>query len=104
MVTWSRTQGELFVELAYIKTVEGKLNAQELRFGIVLSRFNNLIGDRLLEGALDTCGGTARRRTALPSPVFRGRLNPLIARWMAESGDRAVLTLGAVSEAAEHFD
>ena len=36
-----------------VKTYEGKLMAKGLKFGIVLSRFNNFIGERLLEGALD---------------------------------------------------
>ena len=36
-----------------VKTFEGKLMAKGLRFGIVLSRFNHFISDRLLEGALD---------------------------------------------------
>src|SRR2546422_3251759 len=35
------------------KTVAGKLNASVLRFGIVVSRFNEFITDRLLRGAYD---------------------------------------------------
>src|SRR6266478_5368952 len=35
------------------KTVAGKLNASGLRFGIVVSRFNEFITDRLLRGAYD---------------------------------------------------
>ena len=36
-----------------IKTVEGDLDARGLRFGIVASRFNDFIVDRLLSGALE---------------------------------------------------
>lgn len=36
-----------------IKTIEGDLNARGLRVGIALARFNNFIGERLLEGAVD---------------------------------------------------
>ncbi|HSB03561.1 MAG TPA: 6,7-dimethyl-8-ribityllumazine synthase, partial [Thermodesulfobacteriota bacterium] len=36
-----------------VKTVEGKLIAKGLKFGIVVSRFNSFISDRLLEGAMD---------------------------------------------------
>lgn len=36
-----------------MKTIEGKLDGSHLKIGIVLSRFNNFIGERLLEGALD---------------------------------------------------
>ncbi len=32
---------------------EGKLSAQGLRFAIVASRFNSLVVDRLIEGAVD---------------------------------------------------
>ena len=35
------------------KTFEGKLDGSGLRVGIVVSRFNNLVTERLLEGALD---------------------------------------------------
>ena len=35
------------------KTFEGKLDGSDLRVGIVVSRFNNLVTERLLEGALD---------------------------------------------------
>ncbi len=34
--------------------IEGNLDAKGFRFGIVVSRFNSFICDRLLEGALDT--------------------------------------------------
>jgi 6,7-dimethyl-8-ribityllumazine synthase len=37
-----------------MKTLEGTLIADSLHIAIVLSRFNSLIGDRLLEGAVDT--------------------------------------------------
>jgi len=36
-----------------MKVYEGKLLAQDLRFGIIVSRFNDFICDRLLGGALD---------------------------------------------------
>lgn len=34
-------------------TIQGDLNAREIRFGILLSRFNQIVTNRLLEGALD---------------------------------------------------
>jgi 6,7-dimethyl-8-ribityllumazine synthase len=37
-----------------IKTLEGDFNARGLRFGIVASRFNDFIVDRLLAAAIDT--------------------------------------------------
>jgi 6,7-dimethyl-8-ribityllumazine synthase len=36
-----------------VRKVEGKLEGKDLRFGIVVSRFNDAITVRLLEGALD---------------------------------------------------
>jgi len=36
-----------------MKIIEGKLEAQGLKFGIVVSRFNEFITSKLLEGALD---------------------------------------------------
>jgi len=35
------------------KIFEGKLNASGLKFGIVVSRFNDFIGEKLVAGALD---------------------------------------------------
>jgi 6,7-dimethyl-8-ribityllumazine synthase len=35
------------------RIIQGKLDARESRFAIVISRFNSLISDRLLSGALD---------------------------------------------------
>ena len=37
-----------------VKSIEGELIARGARFGIVLARFNGFIGERLLDGALDT--------------------------------------------------
>ncbi|HLF10644.1 MAG TPA: 6,7-dimethyl-8-ribityllumazine synthase [Gammaproteobacteria bacterium] len=37
-----------------IKTLEGEFSARGLRFGIVASRFNDFIVDRLLDAAVDT--------------------------------------------------
>ncbi|WP_405753006.1 6,7-dimethyl-8-ribityllumazine synthase, partial [Anaerovibrio slackiae] len=36
-----------------VKVLEGMLNAQGLRFGIVVSRFNEFFTSKLLGGALD---------------------------------------------------
>ena len=36
-----------------MRVFEGKLLAKGLRFGIIVSRFNDFIGERLLGGALD---------------------------------------------------
>ena len=35
------------------KTIDGELNAQGVRFGVVVGRFNAFIGERLLEAAVE---------------------------------------------------
>jgi 6,7-dimethyl-8-ribityllumazine synthase len=36
-----------------VRSIEGKLDGRGLRIGLVVSRFNDFISERLLEGALD---------------------------------------------------
>jgi 6,7-dimethyl-8-ribityllumazine synthase len=90
-----------------MNTFEGKLIAQGLRFGIVLSRFNDFIGERLLDGALDTL----RRHGASDANISIARVPgafeiPLVVKTMALSGNYdAVITLGAIIRGATaHFD
>lgn len=78
-----------------------------LRMGVVLSRFNNLVGDRLLEGALDTL----KRHGVADDNITVARVPgayeiPLVAQKMAQSGQYdAVVCLGAVIRGATaHFD
>jgi 6,7-dimethyl-8-ribityllumazine synthase len=90
-----------------MKIYEGKLLAQDLRFGIIVSRFNDFICDRLLGGALD-----ALRRNGVEDhniEVFKvpGAFEiPLVAKKVATSGRYdAVICLGAVIRGATpHFD
>ena len=88
-------------------THEGTLLASGLRFAIVLSRFNSLIGDRLLEGALDTL----KRHGASDDDITLVRVPgafeiPLVVSELAKTGNfDAVITLGAVIRGATaHFD
>jgi len=88
--------------------VEGNLSAAGLRFGVVLSRFNSFITDRLLDGALDAVkrnGGDVDKGVT----VFRtpGAFEiPAVTRQVALSGKfDAVICLGAVIRGATpHFD
>jgi 6,7-dimethyl-8-ribityllumazine synthase len=89
------------------KTLEGKLLAKGLKFGIVLSRFNNFISERLLEGALDAL----RRSGAEEGDCVVARVPgafeiPLAAKSMVKSKRYdAVICLGCViSGATPHFD
>lgn len=81
--------------------------ASGLRMAIVLSRFNSLIGDRLLEGALDTL----KRHGVMDDAITLARVPgafeiPLAASALAKSGKYdAVICLGAVIRGATaHFD
>ncbi|MDD2321556.1 MAG: 6,7-dimethyl-8-ribityllumazine synthase [Geobacteraceae bacterium] len=89
------------------KYIEGKLDAKGLSFGILVSRFNSFISERLLEGALDAL----LRHGAADENITVARVPgafeiPLAAKKMAESGKYdAVICLGAVIRGATpHFD
>ena len=86
---------------------EGNLIATGLRFGIIVSRWNAFITERLLEGALDTL----TRHGADPDTVDIARVPgtfevPLIAQRMARSGRYdAVICLGClIRGSTPHFD
>lgn len=88
-------------------TVDGTLMAGDARFGIILSRFNAFVGERLLEGALDTLrrhGASCERLTVVRVP---GAFElPLAAQAMAEAGFYdGIVALGAVIRGATpHFE
>ncbi|GAB6116528.1 6,7-dimethyl-8-ribityllumazine synthase [Thermoanaerobacter brockii subsp. lactiethylicus] len=90
-----------------MKIYEGKLIAEGKKFGIVVSRFNEFITGKLLEGALDAL----KRHGALNEDIeiawVPGAFEiPLIAKKMAESKRYdAVIALGAVIRGeTPHFD
>src|SRR5262245_44697756 len=86
---------------------QGKLVATDLRFGIVVSRFNELITGRLLEGALDALERHGAATSAVDVTWVPGAFEiPLVARRFALSGRyQAVICLGAlIRGATPHFD
>jgi len=90
-----------------MKTIEGKLDASGLKFGVVVGRFNDFISGRLLDGAKDALvrhGADEDDVTVVWAP---GSFEiPLVARKLAGSGDYdAVIALGAVIRGSTpHFD
>lgn len=90
-----------------MKIIEGKLDASGLKVGIVISRFNEFITQKLLGGAMDClkrAGGSEDNITLLWVP---GSFEiPSAARRLADSGKfDAVICLGAVIRGATpHFD
>ena len=89
------------------QTLSAKLDAASLRFAIVVSRFNELIGAKLLDGATDTLirhGADAADITTVWVP---GAFEiPLAAKKLAASGRyAAMLALGCVIRGqTPHFD
>ena len=89
------------------RVIEGELTAKGRRFGIVVSRFNELIGRKLLDGALDCL--TRHEVSDDTVDVFwvPGAFEiPITAKKAAETGMYdAVICLGAVIRGeTPHFD
>ena len=90
-----------------MRIFEGNVIAQELRFGIVVSRFNDFIGERLLGGALDALTRSGAAEDNIDVFKVPGAFEiPLMAKKLASSGSYdAVICLGAVIRGATpHFD
>ncbi|PDO10178.1 MAG: 6,7-dimethyl-8-ribityllumazine synthase [Candidatus Reconcilbacillus cellulovorans] len=90
-----------------VKTYEGRLVSEGLRFGIVVSRFNELITSRLLSGALDALRRHGAGDDDIEVAWVPGAFEiPLVALKMAECGRfDAVIALGAVIRGqTPHFD
>ncbi len=89
------------------KTIEGKLDAKGLRCGLVASRFNSFICDRLVEGAIDALVRHGASADDIHVVRVPGAFEiPIAAKKMAESGRfDAIVCLGAVIRGATpHFD
>jgi len=89
------------------KIIEGKIVAKEMKFGLVASRFNDFICERLIGGAVDAL----RRAGADEKDIYIVRVPgsfeiPLTAKKLAKSGRfDAVICLGAVIRGSTpHFE
>ena len=86
---------------------EGKLIAEGLKFGIVVGRFNEFIGGKLLEGAFDALKRHGAREEDIDVSYVPGAFEiPLIAKKMAKNDKYdAVICLGAVIKGStSHYD
>jgi 6,7-dimethyl-8-ribityllumazine synthase len=89
------------------RVLEGQLLAEGFRFGIIVSRFNDFISSRLVDGAMDALlrhGANEEQVSIIKVP---GAFEiPLTAKKLAESGRYdAVICLGAVIRGSTpHFD
>jgi len=87
--------------------IEGRISAEGFRFAILVSRFNDFISSKLVEGAMDALkrhGGDEDQVSLIKVP---GAFEiPLVAKKLAESGKfNAIICLGAVIRGSTpHFD
>ena len=89
------------------RTIEGTLDGTGLAIAVVASRFNELLGDRLLDGAL----ATLERHRVAPADIVVVRVPgafeiPTAAAHLARSGEwDAVVCVGAVLRGeTPHFE
>ncbi|WP_414838717.1 6,7-dimethyl-8-ribityllumazine synthase [Carnobacterium sp. TMP28] len=86
---------------------EGQLIAKDLKIGIVIARFNEFIGSKLLSGALDGLKRHGMSEEDIEIAWVPGAYEiPLVAQKMATSGKYdAIITLGAVIKGATlHYE
>jgi len=87
--------------------IEGELSAKELRFAIIVGRFNSFIGERLLAGALDALTRTGCPEENIEIVRVPGSWEmPVVARELAKAKRHdAIIALGAVIRGdTPHFD
>lgn len=90
-----------------MKIIEGELQAKGLKFGVIVSRFNDFITSKLLDGALDALRRHGADEKDIDVVKVPGSFEiPLIARKMASKGTyNAVICIGTVIRGATpHFE
>lgn len=87
------------------KTFEGNLDASKFKFGIIVSRFNELVSKGLLGGAQDCLKRHGAKEANIDVVWVPGAFEiPLIAKKIVKNYD-AVICLGAVIRGGTpHFD
>jgi 6,7-dimethyl-8-ribityllumazine synthase len=89
------------------RVFEGKLQAEGMKFAVVVSRFNDFIGEHLVGGALDALHRNGAREEDIAIFKVPGAFEiPLVAKRVAlQKKFDAVICLGAVIRGATpHFD
>lgn len=90
-----------------MKTFEGHLSAENLKFNIIVGRFNEFIGGKLLEGAKDALIRHGANKDDIDITWVPGAFEiPLVAKKVANSKSYdGVICLGAVIRGnTPHFD
>jgi len=81
-----------------VKIIEGKIKSEGLKFGIIVSRFNEIITEKLLSGALDAL----KRTGALVEDIIVLKVPgsfeiPFFVKTLADSGKvDGIICLGAI--------
>jgi 6,7-dimethyl-8-ribityllumazine synthase len=90
-----------------IKSIKGSMVANKKRFGIIVSRFNEFVSSKLLEGAVDTLIRLGGKSEDIQTVWVPGAFElPMVAKKMASSGKYdAVICLGTIIRGeTPHFD
>jgi 6,7-dimethyl-8-ribityllumazine synthase len=90
-----------------VEVREGGHDGRGLKLGVVASRFNSAVTERLLSGALDALERHGVAEDAIRVVRVPGAFEiPLVADWMAASGEwDAIVCLGALIKGeTPHFD
>lgn len=93
--------------MANIKIIQGNLTGENLKFGIVISRFNEFISNKLLEGAMDCLIRHGVKEQDIEIAWVPGSFEiPLIAQMMANKNKyNAIICLGTlIRGSTSHFD
>jgi 6,7-dimethyl-8-ribityllumazine synthase len=89
------------------KTIEGRLDAQGMKIGILVSRFNSFISERLVDGAIDALlrHGAAQDDVVVVKVPGAFEIPPAAQKMAASGRFDALICLGAVIRGATpHFD
>ncbi len=90
-----------------METYQGKLQAKGLKIGIVVSRFNSFLTDRLLEGALDALDKLGAEPADIAVYKVPGSFEiPVVAKKLAKAKKvNGIVCLGALVRGdTPHFD
>lgn len=90
-----------------VKVFEGNLVAENLKFAVIVSRFNEFISSKLLNGCIDSLARHGTRETDIDITWTPGAFEiPLVTKKLALTGQYdAIICLGAIIRGdTPHFD
>jgi 6,7-dimethyl-8-ribityllumazine synthase len=89
------------------KVVEGVLNAKGLKFAVVVSRFNSIVTERLLSGALDALARSGAAETDIEIVRIPGswEMPVVVAELARQKRHDAIIALSVIIRGdTPHFD